>query len=154
MKKTRAEKRSDFFLRKTGRRQRKMSAAPVFTPLMVPSGQIDVSCKDILRHCAVKAECSLSRQQRRFNMVNEFTIPDDKTFVCTFIASPDDMKEAIESCRKYLNSEEETEFSNVFMFMLYGLLKYGDTEITINAELQESLESLVDEKKSRRRKRH
>ncbi|MBZ7833487.1 hypothetical protein FML70_27200 [Raoultella planticola] len=87
-------------------------------------------------------------------MVNEFTIPDDKTFVCTFIASPDDMKEAIESCRKYLNSEEETEFSNVFMFMLYGLLKYGDTEITINAELQESLESLVDEKKSRRRKRH
>ncbi len=79
-------------------------------------------------------------------MVNEFTVPDDKTFVCTFIASPDDMKEAIESCRKYLNSEEETEFSNVFMFMLYGLLKYGNTEITINAELQESLESLVDEK--------
>lgn len=86
-------------------------------------------------------------------MVNEFMVPDDKAYVCTFIASTDDMKKVIESCRKYLNSEE-TEFSNVFMFMLYGLLKYGDMEITINADLQESLGALIDEKQSRRRKRH
>ncbi|MFV4767945.1 MULTISPECIES: hypothetical protein [Citrobacter freundii complex] len=86
-------------------------------------------------------------------MVNEFTVPDDKNYVCTFIASPDDMKEAIEFCRKYLNSEEETEFTYALMFMLYGLLKYEGTTIAIDSGLRECLEDIIRDKKSRRKKR-
>lgn len=86
-------------------------------------------------------------------MVDEFDIPEDKAYVCTFIASLDNIDEALEYCRKYLNSEEETEFSYVLMFMLYGLLKYEGTTIAIDSDLRECLEDLIQEKKSRRKKR-
>lgn len=86
-------------------------------------------------------------------MINENDIPEEQVYICSFFASPESIEEAFVYCRKYLNSEEETEFTYALMFMLYGLLKYEGTTISIDSDLRERLEVLIKEKKSRRKKR-
>ena len=80
-------------------------------------------------------------------------IPEEQVYICNFLASPESIEDAFVYCRKYLNSDEETEFTYALMFMLYGLLKYEGTTIGIDSDLRERLEALIKEKKSRRKKR-
>lgn len=79
-------------------------------------------------------------------MNNSIRVPEDKNFVCAFVASPESIIDAMECYRSYLDSVEEKEFEHALLYLLCSILDTGGTDVTINDEVRICIEHLINEK--------
>lgn len=81
-------------------------------------------------------------------MNDSIRVPEDKDFVCAFVASPNSLYKAIEAYCDYVDPVEEIAFEHVLLYVLCSILVEGGTDITINDELRMCIEQIVNEKNS------
>jgi len=79
-------------------------------------------------------------------MNNSIRVPEDKDFVCAFVASPENIVEAMECYRSYVDPIDEIEMHHVLIYILFAIMDTGGTEVSINDEVRICIEKLINEK--------
>lgn len=79
-------------------------------------------------------------------MNNSIRVPEDKDFVCAFVASEESIVEAMECYRRCADQIEVIEMHHVLTFILCALMEAGNTEVSINEEVLICIEHLINEK--------